>query len=160
MTQESQDMLATLERLTDQLVRAMTAAPPQSLDWKPGPETNSAAAIATHALGASRHWLVSIIAGESSDRVREAEFLASGSEVSDLQDRAQRWLADARRILEPMSSADLDRPCRRPSSSESWMTSLTARGAVLHVIEHIGMHVGHLELTLQLWQAQAAGASR
>lgn len=160
MIQETQDMLATLERLTDQLVRAMTAAPLGALDWRPGPDTSSAAILATHALGASRHWLVSIVAGESSGRVREVEFRAAGPDVGDVQERAERWLADARRVLEPMSSADLDAPCRLPSSSEAWMQSLTCRGAVLHVVEHLGMHIGHLELTLQLWQAQTAGAAR
>jgi uncharacterized damage-inducible protein DinB len=158
MIQETQDLLSTLERLTNQLVKAMTSAPLGALDWRPGPETSSAAVLFTHTLGASRPWLVSIVAGETSDRVREREFEAVGPEVGDARERADRWLADARRILEPMSTADLDRPCRLPSSSEPWMETLTARGAVLHVVEHIGMHIAHLELTLQLWHALQAGA--
>lgn len=160
MIQEAQDLLATLERLTEQMVTAMASAPLGALDWRPGPETSSAAVLFTHTLGASRHWLTSIVAGESSDRVREREFEAVGPEVGDIRERAQRWLADARRILEPMSTDDLDRPCRMPSSSEPWMQTLTARGAVLHVIEHIGMHIAHLELTIQLWHALQAGAAR
>lgn len=156
MIQETRDLLATLERLTNQLVRGVTSAPAEALDWVPAAQTNSVAVIATHALGASNHWLVSIIGGEDDGRDREAEFRALRRDLGNVEERARSWLADARRILEPMSTSDLDQPCRRPSSSEGWMASLTARGAVLHVIEHIGMHIGHMELTLQLWQRQQA----
>jgi len=157
MTQETRDLLATLERLTNQLVRGVVSAPAEALDWAPAGQTNSVAAIATHALGASNHWLVSIIGGEDDGRDREAEFRALRADLGNVEQRSRSWLADARRILEPMSTNDLDQPCKRPSSSEGWMASLTARGAVLHVIEHVGMHIGHLELTLQLWDAQQAG---
>ncbi len=154
MIQEAQDLLGTLERLTGDLVRAVTEAGADALGWRPdSPETNSPAAIATHALGASRHWLVSIVGGESDDRDRDAEFRAEARDIGDIQERATQWLADARRILERMGTADLDGPCRLPVL-RTWMSSLTARGAVLHAIEHLGMHIGHLELTLQLWQAQ------
>jgi uncharacterized damage-inducible protein DinB len=159
MTQETRDLLATLDRLTAQLVRGVTSTPVEALDWAPGPETNSVAVLATHALGASNHWLVSIIGGVDDGRDREAEFRALRADLGNVQARAQAWLADARRILEPMTAADLDQPCRRPSTSEGWMAALTARGAVLHVVEHMGMHIGHLELTLQLWQAQHAAVS-
>lgn len=153
MIQETRDLLETLERLTGDLVRAVTEAGSGALDWRPdSPETNSPAAIATHALGASRHWVVVIVGGDTDDRDREEEFRAEARDVGDLQTRAQQWLADARRILEPMTVADLDGPCRKPVVRD-WMASLSARGAVLHVIEHLGMHIGHLELTIQLWRA-------
>jgi hypothetical protein len=160
MIQECSDMLATLERLTNQLVRGVVSAPPEALDWAPGPETNSAAVLVTHALGASDHWLVSIIGGEDDGRDREKEFRALRAQLGDVPARAAVWLSDARRILEPMTTGDLDQPCRRPSTSEGWMASLTVRGAVLHVIEHLGMHIGHLELTVQLWKARQAAAVR
>jgi len=156
MIQETRDLLATLERLTNQLVQGVTSAPAEALDWAPAPQTNSVAVLATHALGANNHWLVSIIGGEDDGRDREAEFRALRADLGNVEERARAWLADARRILEPMSAADLDQPCRRPSPSEGWMAHLTARGAILHVVEHIGMHIGHMELTLQLWQAKQA----
>ncbi|HTE83641.1 MAG TPA: DinB family protein [Dehalococcoidia bacterium] len=160
MIQETTDLLGTLERLTGDLVRAVTEAGAGAMGWRPdSPETNSPAAIATHALGASRHWVVSIVGGESDDRDREAEFRAEAQDIADVQERADQWLADARRILEPMSTADLDGPCRLPVTRD-WMSSLTARGSILHAIEHLGMHIGHLELTLQLWTAQKAEAGR
>jgi hypothetical protein len=156
--QETQDILTTLERLTGDLVRAVTEAGDQALDWRPeAPETNSPAAIATHALGASRHWLAVIVAGESDDRDRDAEFRVSSISVASLTVQADEWLQTARRVLNSLSQADLDGPCRKPVERD-WMSSLTARGAILHVFEHLGMHIGHLELTLQLWRAQKVTA--
>jgi Protein of unknown function (DUF664) len=156
--QETEDILTTLERLTGDLVRSLTDAGDAALDWRPSaPETNYPAAIATHALGASRHWLAVIVAGESDDRDREAEFRVSSLTVAGLTAQADEWLVTARRVLGSLSQPDLDGPCRKPVERD-WMSSLTARGAILHVIEHLGMHIGHLDLTLQLWRAQRVAA--
>jgi hypothetical protein len=156
--QETEDILTTLERLTGDLVRSITDAGDAALDWRPGaPETNSAAAIATHALGASRHWLAVIVAGETDDRDRDAEFRVSALSVAGLTAQADEWLTTARRVLGSISQTDLDGPCRKPVERD-WMSSLTARGAILHAIEHLGMHIGHLDLTLQLWRTQKVTA--
>jgi hypothetical protein len=156
--QETQDILTTLERLTGDLTRAVSEAGDAALDWRPDAmETNSPAAIATHAIGACRHWLAVIVAGETDDRDRDAEFRVSAVTVAKLRAQADEWLVTARRVLDSLSQADLDGPCRKPVERD-WMSSLTARGAILHVIEHLGMHIGHLELTIQLWRAQKVTA--
>ena len=162
MASETEDLLTTLQRLTADLMKTVNAAPKEALDWKPGPDTNSVWAIATHALGACRHWLVAVIAREGNPRDRDSEFLAAASEVADLQRTSERWLADAQRILTAMSSADLDAPADLARTTGMlWprMGTISNRAAVLHVVEHLGLHIGHVELTLQLWQMQHAPAA-
>ncbi|MGI8551658.1 MAG: DinB family protein [Dehalococcoidia bacterium] len=150
MIQESRDMMKTLEWLTEQLLKTIEGLPPEALDWKPGAGTNSAAAIVTHALGASRNWLVAIVARRPNPRDREAEFLATGGDLQNVPAHAKSLLAAARDILGPMTTTDLDALCVLPAAMQSEWEGLTARGAILHVLEHLGTHIGHLQLTLQL----------
>ena len=156
MLQESRDLLTTLERLTHDLLHGIDGAPPEALDWTPCADGNSAAAILTHSFGAARHWLVAYVGKIATERDREAEFHATREQLGDLNARAERWLADARKVLDPLTTADLDARCAIPASAAQTYGDVTNRGAILHVIEHLGTHVGHLEITLQLWRAQMA----
>jgi hypothetical protein len=159
MIGESRDFLAKLDEMTGQVVRLMTAAPAAALDWQPGPDTNAAPAIVTHALGATRHWIIAIIGGRSSDRVREAEFRAGSGNMKDLRERVQQLLIEAREVMEPMSTADFDATCQAARMTGSAFAAenpnMSVRSAALHVVEHLGTHIGHLELTLQLFQQRA-----
>jgi hypothetical protein len=158
MIGESRDFLAKLDEMTGQVVRLVSTAPAAALEWRPGSETNAAPAIVTHALGATRHWIVAIIGGRSSDRVREQEFRAAAGEVADLEERVRHMLAEAREVMEPMSTADFDATCQASRMTGSAFAvdnpNMSVRSAALHVIEHLGTHIGHLELTLQLFQQQ------
>lgn len=160
MIQEAQDLISALERLLQQFVTLGKGLSAEALDWKPGPETNSPAAILTHAIGASQHWLVAYVGNRPNDRDRDAEFRAGGGEVSDLPQRVERCLSAIRQVLQPITTAQLDAPCAALAQQQGPYQGFTNREAILHVIEHLGTHVGHLELTLQLWQMQAAPTAR
>ena len=156
MIGETRDFLAKIDEMTGHVMRLISAAPAGALDWQPGPDTNAVPAIATHALGATRHWIVAIIGGRSSDRVREAEFRAVPGDVADLRERVQRLLLEAQEVMEPMSTADFDATCQASRMTGSAFAvenpNMSVRSAALHVIEHLGTHIGHLELTLQLFR--------
>src|SRR4051812_33549941 len=98
MAKEGQDFLATFERLTVHLMENRRAGPAESLDWRPGDDTNSMWAIGTHALSACRHWLVAVVAREPNPRDRESEFRSTAAGFAQLEALAEAWLADARRI--------------------------------------------------------------
>jgi hypothetical protein len=160
MAQEGQDFLATFERLTEHLMENLRRVPAESLDWRPGPDTNSMWAIGTHAISACRHWLVAVVAREPNPRDRESEFRSTAVELAQLEEFAERWLGDARRILPNMSTAEFDAPCNLAATTGiTFRTSepLTCRAALLHAVDHIGIHIGHVELTAQLWRLQAPG---
>ncbi len=161
MASETEDLLTTFSRLTDQLMRSVDATPVEALDWRPGLETNSIWQIATHALAACRHWLIAVVAREPNDRDRPSEFRATAADVAQLHVAADRWLADARRILPAMTTANLDAPCDLTRTIGVSFPrdgyTMSCRAAMLHALEHLGMHTGHVELTLQLWHMDAAG---
>ncbi len=62
----------------------MRALPQEALDWKPEPAMNSICVLVVHIAGAERFLIGDIVKGESSQRNRPAEFMATGLE-------AQRW---------------------------------------------------------------------
>lgn len=103
---------------------------------------NSAYQILEHCLGMIAEWTRANILGEPVDRDRDAEFEAEGS-VAELVERAgrarQQLVADLER-MEPGAEAP-----GRPGKEAFWAHSVD--GILLHVLEELCQHLGHLEIT-------------
>lgn len=126
-------------------VRAMDNA---ELNWKPAPETNSAAVLVVHTLGSEME-MVRIVANAPHQRDREAEFRTDGATTADLLallDEADALLDE----LGPTITAE-DLAARRPRREYApepclhWL--VTNYG-------HAREHVAHIELTRQLYAAR------
>ena len=79
------------------LENAIAGLPDEALDWSPGPGMNSMGVMMAHTLGAERFWIGDVAGSERSDRVRDAEFVASGVTVSAYMardDQERREAAD------------------------------------------------------------------
>lgn len=145
---------AYLDRLQE-YHRAATAAvqglPQAALDWTPSPEMNSIGVLIVHLCGAERYLIGEVIGGDPAQRDRPAEFRAQGVSSQDLIQRLQDGLAYTRRILEPLRLADLEseREWRREDAQKSVAFVLA------HALAHAALHVGHLEITRQLWDLRA-----
>jgi Protein of unknown function (DUF664) len=131
------------ERLAE-LHAALEGATPQMLNWRPaGPDSNPPGVLAVHALGATRHWLSLAVGAPPPARDRDSEFR---TEVDDA-DALLRWVdetsADVRAILDDATGFD-------PGAVRA-AEDVTAAWALIHAVEHLQEHVGHLELTRQLW---------
>jgi hypothetical protein len=109
------------------------------------PGANSPFAIVTHCLGVLEFWAGAMIAGRVIVRDRDAEFTASGA-VDDLASRvarARRQLAVDLDALEPLA-----RPRRALKAPDADLPFATTQGGVvLHILEELQQHLGHLELT-------------
>ncbi len=153
MTKEIEGYLALLEDLRGQVKKGLEGLDREALDWRPLPEkgdlsTNSLGAIATHLAGSETYWMKEVIAGQPIHRDREAEFTAKGTGVTELQaklDEAARATKEALTSLPP-SQLDEERKFRD--------RKVTVRWGILHVIEHTATHLGHIQLTRQLWASQ------
>ena len=125
--------------------------PPAALDWTPGPETNSISVLIFHVTGSERFWIGDVAMQESSNRDRDAEFKVRGMTVETLKKRLDDSLAYARSALERLSLEDMEKPRVAPNRRDK----VTVAYALLHAVEHAGQHLGHIQLTSQLWkQAQ------
>ena len=72
------DILSNLENYHTEIEGIIDGLPQAALDWSPGPDTNSIAVLVVHLTGAERYYLSDVIAGESSNRDRPAEFQTRG----------------------------------------------------------------------------------
>ncbi len=138
----------TLEGLHREMGNTLPGLPADALNWQPTEGANSLYVLATHVAGAERYWLGEVVGGQPQRRDREAEFRARGNDAS----APLRALYDA---------GELSRQVLMSLRPESWMEPRTARGreytlgwCVLHAIEHAALHLGHMQLTRQLWEAQ------
>ncbi len=146
------DYLNSLETLFTNFSDLLDGLPQEALDWTPGPDTSSLAVLAVHVAGSTRYRLGEVCLGEPPTRDRPAEFRTAGSDVAALQAQLTATVDHARQSLAQLSMADL--PRIRPMPGRGMEVSIA--GALLQALDHASLHLGHAELTLQLWQQRDA----
>lgn len=143
-----------LERLAAQhaaLKAALDGLGPDALDWVPGPGMNAIAVLIVHLAGAERYWIGDVALQDPSGRVRAREFEARAHSVETLTAHLDRSLAYARSGLADASLEMLAAPRRSVNHPDR---PFTVGWALLHALEHTAEHVGHIQLTRQLWDAR------
>ncbi len=152
MNKEVQGYLTTMNELRDQIKSVLEGLPPEALDWKPTEgagelATNSLGVIATHVAGSGIYLIKEVIGMKPVHRDRDGEFAARGADVSALKGRLDAAAKIIEEVLSPLSEAqmDEDRKYRDRTAKIRWI--------ILHVIEHTALHLGHMQLTRQLWLA-------
>jgi hypothetical protein len=141
-----QAFLDKLEELHKQLGAAIEGLPPAALDWAPGPQMNSIGVLVAHTAGSERYLLGDLLAQQPTGRDRPAEFLTRGLSAAELNARLADSRAFARGALERLTIADLTTPRMLRNGRQ-----VAGAWALLHVLDHTGEHLGHIEITRQLW---------
>jgi uncharacterized damage-inducible protein DinB len=146
---EVRDLLAEIGRIRETTRKLVLRGGDAGVGWKPPvPDTNSVAVIVTHMCGSERQWIHEYVGGQKVRRDRDSEFKKPVSTANELV-RLLEGLADATtRALEGETSQSLGRSVTTHNPS----MAKTARDCILHSISHQSVHVGHLEMTLQLWE--------
>ena len=153
MIKEVQGYLATINELQDQIKSLLEGLPQEALDWRPiqaegDLATNSLAAMVTHVAGSGTYLIKEVIGRQPIHRDREAEFVTRGMTASMLKDRLDAAAKSVEEVLSPLTPSQMeeDRKYRDRTATVRWI--------ILHVIEHTAQHVGHMQLTRQLWMAR------
>ena len=139
-------------------VGSMTAA---QVNWRPPfAGANSAWALAEHALGNARAWIIGIAAGNDIGRDRPGEFASSGDDIAALLAKIDAIAGDVLAALRAIEAARLD--VRFVPSGELWGEGppheVSVRDAIIQVIEHLSLHLGHMHVTRDLALAQPGAA--
>jgi hypothetical protein len=157
--------LAVYRRLFDekyaQMVELLDELPSEALIWKPfehspwqGP-SNSLGHIVAHAISSTVYLLRQVeyclerIAWEAVDGDEGMEeFGPANHDRFYLQARVQRTQTYVRNLLASLTLGDLDASRNHPQHADQL---LTVRYAIGEAIEHMSQHIGHGQLTRQLW---------
>lgn len=137
---------ARLDIIRAQAREAVQGLGADALNWTPAaPETNSVAALVHHMWGVERFFIRQVVGGRDIGRDRDAEFAAHAATAEELQ----RLLDEAKRDTEATLGAlrDAQLTEHRDHGGNAW----TVLGLLLYAITHLSEHLGHLELTLQLY---------
>jgi uncharacterized damage-inducible protein DinB len=124
----------------------LAGLPPEALDWSPAPEANSLAVLVVHTAGSERYWIGEIAGQIPANRDRAAEFHAAGLTAPALQQKLAEALALSGDVLAKLTLADL--ALQRPARDNR---EPTVAWALFHALAHVAEHVGHMQLTRQMW---------
>jgi hypothetical protein len=126
--------------------------PPDALDWTPfqisADEMNTINILVTHTTGAERYWIGDVALGEKSGRVRKSEFQVKGTTKEELSDKINAATVYARSAVAQLNLEDL--AAVRTSARDG--RKFTVSWALLHALEHTALHLGHIQITRQLWE--------
>lgn len=143
-----------LERLTDLhqgIINAIKDLPSEALDWvpvdHPSAELNSINVLVAHLTGAERYWIGDMALGEPSGRVRDDEFRVEGLSVENLIEKVHQLTEYAQTALDKIDINKLDEKHQTHDGH-----SFTVGWSLLHALEHTAIHLGHIQLTRQLWE--------
>ncbi|HEY7832073.1 MAG TPA: DinB family protein [Ktedonobacterales bacterium] len=134
-------------RLTTWFIEALDALPAAAYAWRPpAREGNPLAAIMSHAVSSAEWWVLSCVGQGPLERDRDAEF-AAAADWPAMRARLQAWLAAAEALLEGMGPELFQAISRHPAGDRM------NRRCLLHTVEHLGLHLGHVEITADWWRA-------
>jgi len=147
------DFLQRLDTLFNDMNKAIDGLSPAALDWVPGDDMNSLCVLVVHTCGAMRYWIGDMGVNDPSGRIRDNEFNISGLTADELRARIAESLAYAHKALNDLTLDDLSNsiPSRNHQGRE-----FTVSWSLLHALEHTALHVGHAQITRQLWDQRDA----
>ena len=158
MSPELVGYLEMIEDLRAQVRDLLADLPAEALNWRPlesseGHATNSLGVLATHIAGAEHFWTAEVVGGLPPSRDRDAEFTTRAASASELVGLLEQVGEETRELFSTLSETDLD------GTREARGRVIPVRWCILHVIDHSALHLGHMQLTYQLWMGGQHGPS-
>lgn len=145
------DLQRSFEAQLLDLAKTIEGLPPEALDWVPGQDMNSLAVLLVHSARSTRYLVGDVVLGELSNRDRAGEFATAGVTVEQLTGLIQEVAAYLRTAIPRLTLDDLTKDCPMPGRDRS----LRGSWALLHALDHLASHVGHAQVTRQLWDQRA-----
>ena len=139
------DYLGLLEGLQRRLHTDVRDLPAEAMDWSPGPQMNSVAVLLAHIVGLL-HEGMAIALGDPPGRVRAQEFQTRDVVSAEMLRRLDAVIDYARDALPRLGLEDLDK------ERDDDDGPISCGMALLHALEHAYLHLGHLQITCQMWR--------
>ena len=150
MIPEIEQYLSMIEDLRAKIADHVRNMPAEALNWKPiegegERATNSLAVLAVHVAGSEHFWISEFVGQKPPTRDRDTEFRTVVDSPQPCLDALEAVGLETRETLSHLNPGVLDetRELRREQVPVRW--------GILHVIDHTALHLGHMQLTYQLW---------
>jgi uncharacterized damage-inducible protein DinB len=150
--------IETLEELRSQVANMVKDLPPDGLNWKPSlppgaDGTNSLAVLAVHVAGSEHGWIAETMGAYPKTRVREDEFKYVAASAKETLEPLAAVAKETQDVLSKVTAEQLDGTIEKDGKA------LPLRWIIHHVIYHYSLHIGHMQLTYQLWNKGLAATS-
>ena len=150
MLPEVKDYLDRIDDLRTQVRSLVADLPADALNWRPVEESeehsmNSLAVLAMHVAGAEHFWIGEVVGGLPATRVRDQEFVTAVEDAQPLLEQLDAVATQTQAVLDTITAADLE------TIHSVGRFTVSSRWGILHVIDHSALHLGHMQITYQLW---------
>ncbi|MBI1282254.1 MAG: DUF664 domain-containing protein [Anaerolineaceae bacterium] len=149
-----EDYVDRLTSLHNDYKKAIDGLNVEALDWVPGAEMNSLCVMIVHMTAVERYLVGDMAAHINSNRVRVAEFQAKGLDEATLTKRMDDALAFVKDTVTNFTLEDLTAVREIPAGGNrpaTLLETLTVGWALEHALSHTALHLGHAQITRQLW---------
>ena len=150
MLPEIDQYLTRIEELHIQIADIIRSLSAEALNWHPiegtgDNATNSLAVLVVHVAGAQHFWIGESVGKMPATRDRNAEFAYVADSPAGPLAMLEQVGLETRQVLSGLSATDLD------GSRQVRDKTVPVRWSIIHVIDHAALHLGHMQLTYQLW---------
>jgi len=141
------DQIATA---VDRIVAAAEGLDAEGLNWKPIPEeTSSLCILNVHIVGNIRQGVLSTLCGHPDNRDRDSEFTATCDSFQALQESWDQLKSELHTCMSGLTKEQLEEDYVHPRRGP-----MNGWAVLLNTATHANEHVGHAELTRQLWDVR------
>jgi len=150
MISELDNYLERIEDLRGQISGLLAELPAKALNWRPieGTDdhaTNSLSVLVAHLAGAEHFWIAEVVGGRPATRDRDAEFATVAASTTEIIQLLEKTALETREVFSTLSESDLN------GTRQAKGRTVPVRWCILHVIDHTSLHLGHMQITYQLW---------
>jgi hypothetical protein len=153
-TTESELYRYHFRRLITWYLEALDPLPEEAFAWRPPlEEANPLSAICAHAIASAAWGVLSCVGDGPLERDRDAEFAAASTTWAQMRPRFTHWLEQAEALVAGMGPGELAAISRHPGVDQHPGRYRMNRRCLLHAVEHLGLHLGQVEITVDWWKS-------
>jgi hypothetical protein len=144
------DLSNRLQDMHNDMKQCIAGVPIEGLDWIPGEDMNSLSVLVMHTAGAERYIVEDMAGGKPIGRDMDLEFGKTDLDEAALVAHLDEAMEATRKMIAQFSLDDL--PIERTGSQSK--KAYTVAFSLLHALDHAANHLGHMQITRQLWDAK------
>jgi uncharacterized damage-inducible protein DinB len=134
-------LLAYLDQQREAVLWKLEGVDEDQARWRPREQANSLLNLLVHLTGVERRWSEQVLAGNTIDRDRDAEF-------GELADTTVAQARDAYRTAVERTNEIAN--AMKPDDACRGEAGYSVRWVLIHLIEETARHAGHADITREL----------